>query len=45
MKSLNHLDWLRLYGDFEAGTPSQHTIARVMRRFQANNFKNCLLSG
>lgn len=26
----DHLDWLRLYGDFEAGTPSQHTIARVM---------------
>ncbi len=26
----DHLDWLRLYGDFESGIPSQHTIARVM---------------
>lgn len=26
----DHLDWLRLYGDFENGSPSHHTIARVM---------------
>ncbi len=26
----DHLDWLRLYGDFESGIPSHHTIARVM---------------
>ena len=26
----DHLDWLRLYGDFENGIPSHHTIARVM---------------
>lgn len=26
----DHLDWLRLYGDFESGIPSQHTIARIM---------------
>lgn len=26
----DHLDWLRLYGDFESGIPSHHTIVRVM---------------
>lgn len=26
----DHLDWLRLYGDFDNGCPSHHTIARVM---------------
>ena len=29
----DHLDWLRLYGDFESGIPSQH------------NFRNCLSNG
>ena len=26
----DHLDWLRLYGDFDNGCPSHHTIARVI---------------
>ncbi len=34
-----HLEWLRLYGDFENGTPSHHTIARVMGMISAKQLQ------
>ena len=34
-----HLEWLRLYGDFENGTPSHHTLARVMGMISAKQLQ------
>ncbi len=34
-----HLEWLRLYGDFENGTPSHHPIARVMGMISAKQLQ------
>lgn len=39
----DHLDWLRLYGDFESGIPSQHTIARVMSTISAKQLQKLFI--
>ncbi len=38
------LDWLRKYGDFEAGIPRHDTIARVLRRLKPDEIESAFQS-
>ena len=38
------LDWLKQYGDFSNGVPSQFTIARVIGRIDPEQFQMCFMS-
>jgi predicted transposase YbfD/YdcC len=38
---IDHLDWLRQYGDFENGVPVHDTIARVMGMISAKQLQKC----
>lgn len=36
-----HLEWLKIYGDFENGIPSHNTIARVIGRLNPSQMQSC----
>ena len=36
-----HLEWLKIYGDFENGIPSHNTIACVIGRLNPSQMQSC----
>ena len=40
---IERLEWLKQYGDFEAGIPTHDTIARVMSLINPKEFQQCFI--